>query len=327
MSFRADRRHTGMTTQMQDTATLLESHRREIHVHCYRMTGSFEEAQDLTQEAFLRAWRHLEDPARPPVDAPRAWLYRIATNVCLDALAKRPRTPGPAGTAEITWLQPYPDELLESAPAPAADEPDAVVLAKETVELAYLVAVQHLPPRSRAVLILRDVLGWSAKDTADLLEMTVAAANSALQRSRTMLQERLPEGRLEWSPQADEQERELVRRYVEVSEAADSDGLLALIREDAEWSMPPDPLWIKGNRAMMDAWEQGGFNTPEFGDQKCVVTRANGQPAIAVYIRRPGEEAFTPMAMDVLRTTDGLVDEITTFVPGVFPWFGLPESL
>jgi len=316
-----------MSTKMQDTTTALESHRREIHVHCYRMTGSFEEAQDLTQETFLRAWRRLEDPERPPVEALRPWLYRIATNVCLDALAKRPRTPGPQGTAEITWLQPYPDELLEQAPAPVADEPDALVFAKETVELAYLVAVQHLPPRSRAVLILRDVLGWSAADTAELLEISVPAANSALQRSRTMLQERLPQGRDEWSAEADEQEKALVRRYVEVSEAADSAGLLALIREDAEWSMPPDPLWIKGNQEMLDAWISGGYNTPEFGDQRCVVTRANGLPAIAIYVRKPGQHSFTPMAMDVLRIEDGLIGEITTFVPAVFPWFGLPATL
>lgn len=315
------------TTTEPDLAARLERHRREIHVHCYRMTGSYEDAQDLTQEAFLRAWRRLEAPDGTPVDALRPWLYRIATNVCLDALARRPRTPGPEGTAEITWLQPYPDELLTTAAADAAQGPDALVLAKETVELAYLVAVQHLPPRSRAVLILRDVLGWSAKDTAALLDITVAAANSALQRARTMLQERLPERREEWSAEADEAERALVARYVRVSEEHDTEGLVALIREDGAWSMPPEPMLVRGNRQMMECWEQGGWGSAEFGDVRCRVTRANGCPAVAVYVRRPGDDAHRALAIDVLRIEDGLVAEIVTFVPAVFPWFGLPETL
>ena len=157
----------------------VEPHRRELHVHCYRLLGSFEEAEDLVQEAFLRAWRRRETyEGRASV---RAWLYRIATNACLDALDKRPRRPSASG--EIAWLQPYPDELLEQLPD-RREGPEDVALAKETVELAFITAIQHLAPLPRAVLVLRDVLGCSAKETARLLETTVASVNSALQRAR-----------------------------------------------------------------------------------------------------------------------------------------------
>src|SRR5918995_126434 len=175
-------------------SALVERHRRELQVHCYRMLGSLDEAEDLTQETFLRAWRKRASfEGRSTI---RAWLYRIATNACLDALQRRPRRATGGGVA---WLQPYPDELLEGVAAPG-DEPDAAAVEKETIELAFMVAVQHLPPRPRAVLILRDVLGWSAKETAALLETSVPAANSALQRARAALKEHLPEHRSEWAP-------------------------------------------------------------------------------------------------------------------------------
>jgi RNA polymerase sigma-70 factor, ECF subfamily len=160
---------------------LAERHRRELQLHCYRMLGSLEDSEDLVQETFLRAWRRRETfQGRSTV---RAWLYRIATNACLDALQRRPRKPH---GGEVPWLQPYPDDLLEGIAEPDA-EPDAALVAKETIELAFLVAIQHLPPKTRAVLILRDVLDWSAKDTAALLETSVAAVNSALQRARAAL--------------------------------------------------------------------------------------------------------------------------------------------
>ena len=168
----------------------VEPHRRELHVHCYRMLGSFEEAEDLVQEAFLRAWRRRETyEGRSSV---RAWLYRIATNACLDALDKRPRRPSSSG--EIAWLQPYPDELLEQLPD-RREGPEDVALAKETVELAFIAAIQHLAPLPRAVLVLRDVLGCSAKETARLLETTEASVNSALQRARGGMRKNLPEDR------------------------------------------------------------------------------------------------------------------------------------
>ena len=216
----------------------VEPHRRELHVHCYRLLGSFEEAEDLVQEAFLRAWRRRETyQGRASV---RAWLYRIATNACLDALDKRPRQPGAQG--EIAWLQPYPDELLEQLPD-RREGPENVALAKETVELAFIAAIQHLAPLPRAVLVLRDVLDCSAKETARLLETTEASVNSALQRARGGLRKNLPEDREAWqrAAEATTAERELLARYVECSERVDAQGLAALMHEDVRFSMPPYP--------------------------------------------------------------------------------------
>jgi RNA polymerase sigma-70 factor, ECF subfamily len=316
---------------------LAERYRRELLVHCYRMLGSLDDAEDQVQETFLRAWRRRETYAGRATF--RAWLYRIATNTCLDALARHPRTvpePAPptgasvpaAPRAEIPWLQPFPDQLLEGV-APSEEEPDAVVVAKETIELAFLAAIQHLPPRQRAVLILRDVLGWSAKETAALLESSVQSANSALQRARATLKEQLPERRIEWGPDADpsKQERELVQRYVDATERADTDALPALLREDLRFSMPPDPNWWAGRDAAVAGWVEGGFGDPGFGDFRCLVTSANRQPAVANYRRRPGDSAYHAFALDVLRIEDGLVAEIVTFESTVFRAFGLPQTL
>jgi RNA polymerase sigma-70 factor (ECF subfamily) len=303
-------------------ARLVERHRRELQVHCYRMLGSFEDSEDLVQETFLRAWRRRETYQRRATF--RAWLYRIATNACLDALERRPRTVQ-ADTGEVPWLQPYPDELL----APAADEPDAATVAKETIELAYLVAIQHLPPRPRAVLILRDVLEWPAKDAAELLETSVAAVNSALQRARSTLKQQLPEQRAEWGPDVDpsEGERALLNRYVEATERADANGLAELIRDDARFTMPPEPgVWV-GRDAMVAAWTEGGFGTEEFGHMRCLVTGANLQPAVAAYVRKPGDDQYRPLALDVLRIADGKIADITTFPPELFAAFGLPPTL
>src|SRR5688572_31833988 len=176
----------------------LERHRRELHLHCYRMLGSFEESEDLVQETFLRAWRRRE--TLETHSSLRAWLYKIATNACLDTLDKRPRTA--SGNGEISWLQPYPDALFDELVAKDAD-PGAAVASKETIELAYLVAIQRLVPLQRAVLIIRDVLGCSAKETATMLESTVPAVNSALQRARVAMQEHLPERRDEWPSDTD----------------------------------------------------------------------------------------------------------------------------
>src|SRR5689334_11830767 len=208
MSFPPVRRQTPMSVAQ---AIELEPYRRELQVHCYRMLGSYEEAEDLTQETFLRAWRAREQYAERA--SVRAWLYRIATNACLDALEKRPREPTPEG--ELAWLEPYPDALL----------PDEVVVERETIELAFLIAIQHLPPRPRAVLILRDVLGWRAAATAELLGTTVVAVNSALQRARATLKERLPADRGAWTAAGSPAERALLARYVAATEAGDADGL------------------------------------------------------------------------------------------------------
>ena len=309
---------------------LTERYRPELRVHCYRMLGSFEDAEDLTQETFLRAWR--KRTSFEGRSSFRAWLYRIATNACLDALERRPR-PMPraqaAGAAsEVPWLQPYPDRLLEEIATTDA-EPDAVVVAKETIELTFLVAIQHLPSKQRAVLILRDVLGWSAKDTAALLEGSVASVNSALQRARAALKEHLPERRLEWAPGSDtsNEERALLRRYVDASERADVEAFVELMREDARFSMPPEPELYVGRDKIVAAWKEGGIGTEEFRDFRCLLTRANRQPAVACYLRRPGASEYTPLALDVLRIEEGAVAEIIAFPGSVFPAFDLPARL
>lgn len=302
----------------------VEPHRRELHLHCYRMLGSFDEAEDLVQEAFLRAWRRRETYAgRSTV---RAWLYRIATNACLDALDKRPRQPAENG--EIRWLQPYPDELLDQVPD-RREGPENVALARETVELAYIAAIQHLPPLPRAVLVLRDVLGCSARETAQLLETTPAAVNSALQRARAGLREHLPADRDSWSAAgpASPAERELVARYVEFSERVDVAGLTAVLDPGVRFSMPPQPgLWV-GRDEVVRGWVDSGFGSESFGRLRCLVTRANGQPAVAAYLRKPGDDVFAPLAIDVLRVRGGLVTEIVTFDGAVFGHFGLPATL
>jgi RNA polymerase sigma-70 factor (TIGR02960 family) len=302
--------------------TNVERHRRELHVHCYRMLGSFEESEDLVQETFLRAWRHRETfEGRSSL---RAWLYKIATNACLDALDKRPRTA--SATGEVLWLQPYPDELLEDLGG-EGDDPEASVVSKETIELVYLVAIQRLVPLQRAVLILRDVLGCSAKETADVLETSAPAVNSALQRARAAMNQHLPERRDEWpsDTEATAAERELLDRYVEYSESPEPLALKRLLSDDVRFSMPPHPGLWEGRDNVVQSWIDGGFGSESFGSMRCRVTRANRQPAVAIYVRKPGEERYSPLAIDVLRIVDGAVADIVTFDGSVFGWFGLPE--
>jgi RNA polymerase sigma-70 factor (ECF subfamily) len=321
-------------------AALIERHRGELQVHCYRMLGSFEDSEDLVQETLLRAWRKRASFSFDARSSLRAWLYRIATNACLDFLRTRPRrvlpqqivaagdpAEPPSPPADLPWLQPYPDRLLESIARPE-EQPEAVVVARETIELAFLAAIQHLPPRQRAVLILRDVVGWSARETASLLEASVASVNSALQRARATLQHRLPEKRTEWTASSalSEAERELLRRYLEAHERADAGALAALLREDAILTMPPHPTWYAGRGAILTASEKG-FD-PEFGDLRGTVAGANAQPSVAHYLRRPGETEYEPVALDVLRIEHGWVVEINSFAsPGLFAAFGLPPIL
>ena len=246
-------------------ASLVQRHRRELLVHCYRMLGSFEDAEDLLQETFIRAWRKRESFTPRGPSSVRAWLYRIATNACLDALESRrrrllPPQVGPAADprsalqppADLPWLQPYPDHLLEG-PGSSDAGPDEAIVAKETIELAFLAAIQLLPPRQRAALIVRDVLGWSAKETASLLECSVASVNSALQRARAALKERLPRRRLEWRPPSDpnEGERDLLRRYIDAYERGDATALAEVLHEDARLLMPPYLEWYQGREAIM----------------------------------------------------------------------------
>ncbi len=308
---------------------LVRRHSRELQVHCYRMLGSFADAEDLVQETFLRAWRRRETFAGRSTF--RAWLYRIATNACLDHLQRHPRRVVPrsdGAPAEVSWLQPYPDRLLDVS-APPDTEPDAVIVARETIELAFLVAVQHLPPRQRAVLILRDVVGWSAAETAELLAMSVPAANSALQRARSTLRENMPAERTEWAPgtETGAREREVLQRFIEATERADMATLRALLREDALFTMPPQPEWYRGRDVIVDSWLPVMTGPQAWGEFRCVATWANRQPAVANYLRRTGESEFHAMAIDLLRVQDGLIAEITTFGPDMFAAFDLPATL
>jgi RNA polymerase sigma-70 factor (TIGR02960 family) len=303
-------------------SALAERHRRELHVHCYRMLGSFEDAEDTVQETFLRAWRRRETfEGRSTF---RAWLYRIATNACLDLLARC--RPEPATGGEVRWLQPYPDRLLDELPAGDADEPETVAVARETIELAYLVAVQHLAPRPRAVLILRDVLGWPAKEVADLLGDSVNSVNSALQRARAGMREHLPAERQDWTGgEGDAGTRELVRRYTDASVAKDIPRIAAMLREDVRCSMPPTPGLHVGRDNVVYDWLASGFEG--MSHLRTVPAYVNRQPAIAFYLWHEAQGAYLPLTIDVLRITGGAIAEIVTFHNDQFPRLGLPERL
>ncbi len=309
-------------------ALLTERYRRELHVHCYRLLANYEDAQDMTQETFLRAWDKRETfQGRAAL---RTWLYRIATNTCLDFLAKRSDripvpTANPEAGAEVLYLQPMPDDPHDTA------------VARETIELAFIVAVQQLPPRQRAVLILRDVLGWPAQQTADTLELSVAAANSALQRARETMRANLPDSRLDWTAPSrrglSADERELVGKYIALQENLNIEGLTELLREDLRFAMPPNPgVWVTRESAVA-SWIEGGFGKPPFDDWRGVATVVNGQPAAAMYLRQPGETSYRAFAIDVLRVVDGKVAEITGFEgitpsgANMFDWLGLPQSI
>jgi RNA polymerase sigma-70 factor (TIGR02960 family) len=306
-------------------AEVTERHRRELHVHCYRMLASFDEAEDAVQETFLRAWRGREGFDGNSLF--RAWLYRIATNVCLDMRRRSSRRLMSLDSfAEVGWLQPYPDRLLDEI-APSDQEPDAVVVERETIELAFLAALQVLPPRQRAALLARDVLGWPAVATASLLETSVAAANSALQRARATMHGHLPPRRSDWSAGSpSEDERALLGQFIDAHERCDAAAAIALAAQDIRISMPPDGLCFDG-REMMTPLIERAFGPQRDGDWRLVPTRANRMPSAATYLRRPGDSQFRAFKLDVLRIENGEIKEITTFGKALFPAFGLPPTL
>jgi len=320
---------------------LVEPHRAELRLHCYRMLGSLDDAEDLVQETLLRAWRAVDQfEGRASV---RSWLYRIATNACLNALTRRatarrvlPEALGPPAVElphgepakEVAWLEPYPDAALEGVPD-TAPGPEARYEMREAVQLAFVAAIQHLSPRQRAVLLLRDVMGWSAAETAGLLDTTVTSVNSALLRARSTIERRYPDGRPGALPAQDERERELVERYLQVWDAADVDGLVALLREDAIIAMPPWPEWYTGHVAIRtffaSIWPPGG---PRPEHPRLLPTRANGQPAFAVY--HPAEEPGSreAHAVQVLTVRQGAIAAITHFRdPRVVARFGMPLTM
>lgn len=303
----------------------VERHKRELQVHCYRMVGSLQDAEDMVQETFLRAWSNREKyEGRASF---RAWLYRIATNACLDLIRKRRRVVSvdPTGDAptEVGWLEPFPDSML-----PAPDDPAAATVARETIELAYIAAIQHLPPRQRAVLLLRDAVGWSAKETAELLEMSVAAANSALQRARATLSKHVDEREertTAWEPSSEE--RRLLAAFMEATERADMAAMASVLKEDAVFWMPPDEGVFVGRSSIIDSWTPFLIGPARIGDFKMVPTRCNNQLAAANYVRAPGDDFYERLSLDVLRIEEGGITEVVTFPSTVFDDFGLPERL
>jgi RNA polymerase sigma-70 factor (TIGR02960 family) len=303
-------------------ATLTERHRRELHVHCYRMLASYDEAEDAVQETFLNAWR-----GRAGFEGGsqfRAWLYRIATNVCLDMLRRSSRrATGMRSLAEVPWIQPYPDALLDQA-APSDEQPEAVAIRRETISLAFLAALQVLPPRQRAALIARDVLGWPASQTASALGTSVAAANSALQRARATLQSHLPPRRAEWSAQdPTAEERALLEQFIEAHERLDAEAAIAIAARDIRITMPPSPWSFDGPDAIRPLMAEAAV----MGRWRLMPVGANRMPAAASYLRRPGDSHFRAFKFDVMRIEAGAIAEITTFNADLFPAFGLPPTL
>jgi RNA polymerase sigma-70 factor (ECF subfamily) len=310
----------------------LELHRVELTAYCYRMLGSAFEAEDAVQETLVRAWRALDRfEGRSSL---RSWLYRIATNVCFDLLngtkrRARPMDLGPAQSAsapvggtlpETTWIQPVPD----SSVLPAHADPADLAVARDSVRLAFIAALQHLPPQQRAVLILREVLSWRAAEVADLLGTSVAAVNSALQRARATLAARDLDSSQPVAPM-DDSDRELLARYLDAFERYDMDELTSLLHEDATQSMPPYELWLKGRKDILGWWTGTGAGCR---GSRLVPTQANGQPAFAQYRPSGPDGSFQPWSLQVLELADGRIVELTFFLDTerLFPLFGVPPT-
>jgi RNA polymerase sigma-70 factor, ECF subfamily len=320
-----------MTTS-EDFASLTGRFRGELLAHCYRMLGSAEEAEDLVQETYLRAWRSYEGfEGRSSV---RTWLYRIATNVCLTAIGRRGRRPLPSGLGgpaegpqtpvvagrEVPWLQPFPDALL----AGEQEDPAAVTASRAGIRLAFVAALQHLSARQRAMLILRDVLEWPAAEVAGLLGTTTTAVNSGLRRARARLAQALPaEDQL--AEPAEPDRRALLDRFATAFENADARALAELLREDAALEMPPLLTWFAGRPAVAGFFASRVLTRP--GRFRLVPVMANGQPAFAVYQREPGDEAYHAYGVTVPTVTRTGIARIVTFLdPGLFGLFGLPPA-
>jgi RNA polymerase sigma-70 factor (ECF subfamily) len=315
-----------------DLEALLEGHRAELTAYAYRMLGSSFEAEDAVQETMIRAWRGLD--RFEGRSALRSWLYRIATNVCLDMLKGRQRRArpvdlGPAGTAEVplgeplsegAWIEPIPDGQV----LPEDGDPAELAESRESIRLAFVAALQHLPPRQRAVLILREVLRWKADEVAELLDTTVASVNSALQRARASLAATNTES--EPSRPMDQGQRALLSRYVDAFERYDMDALTALLREDATWSMPPYELWLRSHDEVRK-WCLG----PGIGcrGSRLVPTAANGSPAFGQYKPSDTEGVLEPWSLQVLEISGDRIDGITFFLDTArwFPLFDLPPRL
>jgi RNA polymerase sigma-70 factor (ECF subfamily) len=315
---------------------LVDPHRRELTAHCYRMSGSLHDAEDLLQESLLRAWKGLA--AFEGRSSVRTWLYKVATSACLDAVDRRrpralpldlgppadPDAPMPPPRLEPVWLEPCPEALYEDA----SPSPEARYGARESVALAFLTALQLLPARQRAVLILRDVLGWEAGECAELLDDSVASVNSALQRARATVASRA-EKKHHAPLRADSHETaSLLARYVRAWEEADVDALVALLHEDATLSMPPLPAWIRGATAIGASIRAMVLPPEARGRLRLVPTRANGLPALAAYQRDAASGEYRAGAIHVLEIAGDRIEAITAFLdPSLFASFGLPAAI
>jgi RNA polymerase sigma-70 factor (ECF subfamily) len=323
----------------QSFERLAEPLRREIKVHCYRMLGSLHQAEDLVQESYLRAWRSFD---RFEGGSIRAWLYKIATNACLNAIESRkhvqrllPDQLGPSTTqmpdglppTDVVWLEPCPESYLEGI-ADATPSPEARYAAREAVQLAFVAAIQQLPPRQRAVLLLCDVLGLASAEAATLLEGTTASINSALQRARETLAKRYPDGRPAAVPQRDPKQQELLNRYLEAWEQHDVDSFVALLKEDATFTMPPWLQWYVGRETIRSFFE---IAWKTCGGVRLIPTTANGQPAFAVYDYSGADGRWHAHAIHVLTIRAGTLQALTAFQPptgpNLFPAFGFPTIL
>jgi RNA polymerase sigma-70 factor (ECF subfamily) len=301
------------TTAYASYEALVEPHRRELQAHCYRMLGSIQDAEDALQDALLRAWKALD--RFEGRSTTRSWLYRIATNACLDAISKRPKRVLPidyedAPAGETIWLGPCPDDLVEGYEQ------------RESIELAFIAALQHLPANQRAVLILREVLGFSAKEVAAMLETTPASVNSAMQRARVSVDERLPE-RTQQETLAtldDDEIKELVERYMEAWDRGDVDAVVAMLAEDATFSMPPNAEWFRGREVIREFLPRGPLSIPRV----FVPTRANGQLAFGTYKLVDGEWVANAIHVVTLGEDRMITDAVAFLDRGLFARFGLP---
>jgi len=335
-------------------ARLVDRYRGELHAHCYRMLGSVHDAEDALQEALLRAWRGL---ARfEGRSSFRSWLYTIATNACLNAITRRPKRVLPIDygqpsadphdavgepVLEAVWIEPYPDEMLAVEDGPAS--PEARYERRESLELAFVAALQHLPPNQRAALILSEVLGFSAREVAEALETTTASVNSALQRARKVVDERLPEQSQQAALRSleDEELNAVVERYIEAMEQADVGALVTMLSEDASWSMPPQPAWFQGHEAIAAFLTENPF---KYFRWRLLPTRANGQVAVGAYSWDEARGAYLAHVLNVLSLRGAHITAVTSFLDvtrrdveaagtasfteaGLFRSFGLPNEL
>jgi len=307
---------------------LVKPYRPELHAHCYRLLGSVHDADDAMQDALLRAWRGLPgfDDRRPL----RPWLYKIATNVCLDLAASRPRRWLPVdyrshGGDEPAWVEPYPDEHLGLPDGYAS--PEARYEQREAVELAFIAALQHLPAQQRAVLILRDVLGFSAREAAGMLDATPTSVHSATQRARQTIRAQLPGQSQQEAMRSlgDRRLRELAQRLADALEAGQVEVIVAMLADDATFAMPPYPDWCRGRDAVSRSWLMPAGSPTGL---RYLPARASGQLALGAYKLEPGQVCYLPVALDVLAWQGVRISAITAFrTPALFPRFGLPDKL